>query len=322
MKYLVNEIIELDYNEIPDYDFPVGYPFGLITYINGVKYEFLIHFKHNSERLIIHSSGAIPGDSDYDRSRPYLNRWSWSNHFKESIIFYNDPTLYINDEIHGGYGVGTKDDYYLEKIAKLSSIFAKNQNLQDKDLLFYGSSAGGFTSFMLATMVKDSTAICDIPQFYLNELWFTYWDSFKKYIFVDMYDEEILDKFGYRVNVNEMMLKEKYIPNAILVLDCSVNRDFDMQYAHFFRDLNKLPFSDCKNSIRIKIHGNNQGHVPLSGEETMDLIEESRYIFSTEGVHDNILSELAELRKFKEEVLSSNSWKLTEPLRNKRFFRR
>lgn len=182
MKYLVNEIIELDYNEILDYNFPVGYPFGLITYINGVKYEFLIHFKHNSERLIIHSSGAIPGDSDYNRSRPYLNRWSWSNHFKESIIFYNDPTLYINDEIHGGYGIGTKDDYYLEKIAKLSSIFAKNQNLQDKDLLFYGSSAGGFTSFMLATMVKDSTAICDIPQFYLNELWFTYWDSFKKYI--------------------------------------------------------------------------------------------------------------------------------------------
>ena len=119
-----------------------------------------------------------------------------------------------------------------------------------------------------------------------------------------------------------MMLKEKYIPNAILVLDCSVNRDFDMQYTHFFRDLNKLPFSDCKNSIRIKIHGNNQGHVPLSGEETMDLIEESRYIFSTEGVHDNILSELAELRKFKEEVLSSNSWKLTEPLRNKRFFKK
>lgn len=102
MDQLVNEIIEVPYEDLVNYELPVGYPFGLITYLKGVKYEFIIHLKEDSERMIFLGSGALNMLKENDRSRPHFNRWSWSAKFKESFILYNDPTLYIDNFLTGG----------------------------------------------------------------------------------------------------------------------------------------------------------------------------------------------------------------------------
>lgn len=307
MKELVNHIIEDSYENIFKHDFPVGKPFGLITYVNDVKYEFLIHLKEDSERLIIHSSGAIDAKLEHDRTRPFLHRWSWSADFKDSVIYYNDPTLYIHEGITGGYGVGTKDDYYLEKIANFVKLFANKLNVSNENILFYGSSAGGFTSFILSIMIKNSCAICDIPQFYVDQRWSAYWNNLKKYIFTGMSDEEILSTYADRINVFEKIKKENYIPNALVILDCSDERDFNMQYKYFFEDLFKLPFENCDNDIKIIINGKNLGHAPLDKFETLHLIEKSKFMFNDIAYKKYVedTDELSELKTFKDSILST-----------------
>jgi len=307
MKQLVDEVFEVPFDEIKNFNFLIGVPFGLITYINNVKYEFLVHLKKDSERLIFCGSGALNANRTYDRTRPHFNRWSWSSRFSESIIYYNDPTLYIHDDIQGGYGVGTKEDYYLEKIAKIAEIIAKTLNFENKDLLFYGSSAGGFTSLMLSILVKNSFSICDIPQFYINELWSMYWPKFKEHIFKDMSEIEILENYGYRLNVIEMMKKEKYVPNAIILLDCTVERDFDKQYLHFFNDLNKLPYKSHENNIKLIINGKYEGHAPINMYETLELVKVSKYLNNSlnyKTLTNKEYMEYIELKKFKNEVCS------------------
>ncbi|MDO5824424.1 hypothetical protein [Methanobrevibacter sp.] len=341
MNQLTDNIIQINFDDISKADLPYNESFGLITFINDVKYEFFMNLKENSQKLIVQASGAIPSNKPIDRTRPYLNRWSWCKDVKDSMICFNDPTNYINDDIYCGYGVGTKEDYYLEKIRDISLAIAENLGLKNDNILFYGSSAGGYTSLLLSTMVKGSTAICDIPQFYLNELWFNYWESFKKYIFINMDDDEIINKYGYRINAIEMMKKEKYIPNAILILDCSVERDFNMQYLHFLSDLSNLPFEGNANNIKIYITGQNKGHIPLNFSSSMFVLNESdmlgnnlsydslsnfdNHILECEqlratnnslrNANNSLKKEIKSLKKFKKDVLSSRSWKITKYLR-------
>lgn len=55
---------------------------------------------------------------------PYFQRHSWMNEFQDSIIYYNDPTLYLG-KVSLAWGQGTSDRFYLKDIAVLIEKFMK-----------------------------------------------------------------------------------------------------------------------------------------------------------------------------------------------------
>lgn len=115
MEELVEKIIECEINNIPFSEIPIDERFGLIVYKNKVKYEFLIHLKSTSQNLICLGSGALNGvDLERFKQKPRFNRQSWK--IKESTVFYNDPTRYLDDNILGGWGIGEPEDWYLDNI--------------------------------------------------------------------------------------------------------------------------------------------------------------------------------------------------------------
>ena len=69
-------------------------------------------------------SGLIPPEQkEKFIGRPVFNRVTWP--FDQSTIFYNDPTRRITkNEIPGGFGIGTVDEWYLEGIANIIKIIA------------------------------------------------------------------------------------------------------------------------------------------------------------------------------------------------------
>lgn len=69
MEHILDTIFDLDMNEVEGFEFPHDKPFGLRIIIDGVKYEFYIHLKSTSDKLICMGSGAR--DPDFDRSRPF-----------------------------------------------------------------------------------------------------------------------------------------------------------------------------------------------------------------------------------------------------------
>lgn len=269
MEQLVNKIINIDYDELTTFCFPMDEKFGLSVMLNNVKYEFLIQFKYNNDKIVCLGSGNKADDDPHDNSRPYFHRNSWS--FDASTIWYNDPTRYLSQELPGAWGVGKEDNYYLRNIGKIIVKLANRIKLNEKNLLFYGSSMGGFTSIQLATMFKGSTALADIPQlFFQNHIRF---DQVCKYAFPNMSKEEIMKKYRYRFDVLNMMVKEEYIPNAIIVLDCS-ERDINTQYIDFIKGINQLPdIKDKTNSIKIVLNNINS-HNPINKKESQQLVNE------------------------------------------------
>lgn len=171
----------------------------------------------------------------------------------------------------GGWGVGLNDDYYLETISKIILKFSECLNIRRNYLLFYGSSIGGFTSLILATLIKDSYALSDIPQLDLTHYDKEHYDRIMKYCFPNISENEVLEKYGERINVIKMMKKQNYIPKAILLFDCSYLKDMTRNYIPFFNQLNELSYSHEVNKLQIVIHGRNIGHKPLSQESVVQL---------------------------------------------------
>jgi hypothetical protein len=346
MKTLVDTVICCEFDEIKKQVFPMNKMFGLLVIIDNVKYEFLLNLKSTEKILVIGSGARNPNTSIEDKKRPLFHRWSWN--FMQSVIFYNDPTTYLSTELLGGWGLGTCEDWYLKNISLILEEIFKNLSIDNSNVIFYGSSLGGFNSLMLSILMKNTISIAEIPQFDITK-WSYHWNELKKYCFNDLPEEVIKEEYGYKIDVIELIKQEQYIPNAHLILDCSHDYDFQNIYLPFFSRLDELPFSEEKNRIRIRIDGKNKGHSFLDYESVITLIdnvisvndnsynenkdkkiEELEFLLKDKENEINklnvqlakkmdIINEktdmIRKLEEFKINVLNSNSWKYTKFLR-------
>ena len=92
-------------------------------------------------------------------------------------------------------------------------------------------------------------------------------------LFPDLTNEEIKDRFDYRLNILSLIKKEKYIPNAILIFDAG-EVDIKEHYTHFFSQLNDLTEAENSNRIKIIINPIDEHHF-LSMEETLTVIQQA-----------------------------------------------
>ncbi len=297
MKRIVNNIITLEIKDLIDFDFPYNELFGLEVIDNNIKYEFLIRFSNYNKRLLCFGSGAVARKGSKAINPPIFNRYSWNEEFNESILFYNDPTLYLSDNLRLGWGVGTTDDYYLETIAKIIDIISKNLEIKQKNILFYGSSGGGFTSIQLATLIKKSTALVNNSQFILRNFNLSgHYDDMIKTCFKKI-DGEYLNKYEYRLNVLEMFKKEEYIPPIIYYVNAGSQRDINKQCIPFINGISELSFFD--DNIQIFLYNSENEHDPLNKKDSIKLIK----MVSHQDVpnHKNKTSQDIQIKNMKKE---------------------
>lgn len=276
-EYTLDEItdivIHVKYEDLETMEYPKNELIYLIVEYENFDYEFLLKDLENNDKLTVLGSGAFNKSSNYDRSGPWFNRWSWT--FEDSVLYYHDPTLYLADDIYGPWGLGTPEVWYLEKIAIITEKIAQIMSVNNKDILFYGSSAGGFTSLMLSILVKDSVCLAEVPQLDITS-WGSFWRPLKNASF-DMDDAEFIEKYGNRVSVFELIKERNYIPNAYILMDCSAEYDFTRQYLPFFKRLNKLSYNIKDNTMKLFIFGKNTGHSALPKDVILSIIKHVRH---------------------------------------------
>lgn len=265
MNRIPDKIIKVRFEELEGVDFPSG-RFQLAVEFHGMTYKFLLNVIEGSRRLVALGSGALGRNDKWDRTQPRFSRWSWD--FGASTINYDDPTLYVHDDILICWCVGTKRLWYLKDISDIIVSVARKLGVENRDLIFNGSSAGGFTSLMLATLVKDSVAIAEIPQID-TLLWGPerHWKVIKKHCFDDDDDDKVLAEFGYRFKVIELIKKERYIPNAFIIFGFGDYGGIKSQVAPFLGQLCQMPFYAGANTIKCCFHGKTSGHNVLQPKE-------------------------------------------------------
>jgi hypothetical protein len=265
-KFILNDmdVIEL-------FNFPLDELFELEVNHNNVKYEFLIRFSSNNKNMICFGSGAY---NPKKYSPPVYNRHTWQSEFEESVLYYNDPTLYNNPKLTLGWGVGKNEEWYLSVMAEIIHILAKKNDIKPKNMLFFGSSGGGFTSIILSTLFKNSSAIVNNPQLFLSNYWKSHFDNMINSCFDNLELKTILTEYKYRFDVIELFKLKENVPHITYLVNKNSKEDLTNQLIPFINGLASLEhFND---QLNILLYSAENGHDGVVGKtETIKLIKKN-----------------------------------------------
>lgn len=264
LKKLVDKIFKINFNDIISFDFPENELCGLEILLNNVKYEFLVKKSNKSDKIICF--GGRGGVDQSKRKLPDFPRHSWRNNFVESLIYYADPTFHVNKEIRNGWYMGTKDDWYLEKIALILEEIEKNFKIKNENTLFYGTSAGGYSSLVLATLIKGSTALVGNAQIIISNHYKGHYNTLKKYCFDDLDEKTLLKKYGYRLNLLELFKRENYVPHFTYFVNVESKIDLNKHCFPLMRGLQELPNFNG-NDVEIILYHDERGHTARNERE-------------------------------------------------------
>ena len=216
MEDMVDTVIKLKLDEIEMYDFPLDEVFGLEVNHDNVRYCFIIKLASNNKNLLCFGPGAFLRNQKTSDGKlitpPFFTRWKWHMYFKESFISYADPIFLYDEKIKVGWFVGTKDTWYLEVVSEIIKKIAINQQIKNSNMLFYSSSAGGFTSIELGTLIKGSKVIVDNTQFNVLHYRKVHVDTLFELLqkeFPDMTRPEIEEHLKCRLDTIELFKKRK-----------------------------------------------------------------------------------------------------------------
>ncbi len=164
---------------------------------NEMRFDFYLD-KKNSKEIVVMLPGAI------DRSKKIYNfqRHSWSNDVDYSLLSMLDPTVREDNEISIGWFQGLGDNYAGDNLVKLlKKLFFKN-NVDESDVTFFGSSAGGFSSLKLANDFPCSKIIAINPQIYIYNYSENEFSKLLKYTFFNEDKNNVINKNKDRLSVN------------------------------------------------------------------------------------------------------------------------
>lgn len=343
MAKLVDNLIQVDMDDLETYEFPQDEPFGLEIIYKEALFYLIIKFSSTNKNFICFSPGAFRRDrvsSDGEIiDPPHFSRWSWHKFFDESVITSADPTIFMNDKVKVGWLIGNSEQWYLETLSQIISKLAKNQNVINDNILFFGSSGGGFVSICLATLIRNSKVLVNNSQFSLKnyhqdlvsipvEMAVPTFDGLSK--------EEVMEKLKYRMDIIELFKKENYAPHITYYANVQSRGDVVNHSLPLIEDIYSLEQFDgleitYYNEVKKKI----SPHQPLPSRLTIELIQyfaknnlynpkprknkrlikDERYSKQLERKIEKLNRDNENLKNTINVMENTFSWKITRPIR-------
>lgn len=279
IKTLVKDLISLKIDEIESFEFPIEKLFALEIIHNDALFYFIIKFSADNKNFICFPPGASDRDKTTSSGElkvpPFFSRWKWHKYFDESTIALADPMIFLNDEIKLGWFIGVKNHWYLETASKIIRKLAVNQNVPNENILFFGSSGGGYVSVCLATLLKNSKVVVNNAQFFILNYYprlvnMAFKANFKS--FNGLSQVEIINKIMYRLDTLELFRREKYAPHITYYVNVKSENDIINQTIPL---LSRYYDHEYFNGLNLIYYGQDakKPHNPLPNEITINIIK-------------------------------------------------
>lgn len=121
-----------------------------------IKYQ---RFNERKKHIVLFN-GALSKKTNYYT----YHRVTWINKFKANMLNIYDSTLSLRQDFTLGWYQGKLNDRLMPYIFEIIEKLKKDNNLNNSDLIFYGSSGGGWTALKFAEYFKGSVAVAINPQ--------------------------------------------------------------------------------------------------------------------------------------------------------------
>ncbi len=235
---------------------------------DGVPYEYLIHRRSSSDKLIVFHNGAV---AEGNVSVPIFQRHSWANLLKTSCVFCMDPTLYLNSFLQIGWGIGKNENYYLENSSLILKKIIEKMDIRLEDTAIYGTSAGGYLSILMGIDLKGAKVVADNAQL-----------DVRNWIFKDALDSVItfsVDNIGSalnykeRFNVVDAFEKHHYVPKIYLHVNLCSHADNSTQLVPFLESAESMSSIREYHNMEVILHFDpDKGHNGLDMEQAIQFL--------------------------------------------------
>ena len=203
----------------------------------GKHWDFPVLFYPNSEskRLFVILSAAVNREK---QKLPVFNRMTWAQKgiFPGSVLCISDPTIELSDSMRLGWYIGDEKKDLLDDLSQFILAYAKTYGIANRDIVFWGSSAGGFAALALSAKVKGSSAVTINAQ--VDALSYeirSAVEEVRRVCFDNKSENAIRSKYSRRVNMRKAWRGAK--SRAILVQNKLDHHHYDVHFSPFWREM-------------------------------------------------------------------------------------
>jgi hypothetical protein len=240
---------------------------------DGWTHDYLVYPK-DSKRLVVLLPGAMAKGK---RFLPCFHRHSWASLIPANVICVSDPTLALHEDLLGGWFQGRSKDFVLERIVRHIETLSLMLGVPVGNVLFAGSSLGGWAAIAAATLLPGAVAYAENPQTDLRNYYSGPLALLDQHVFEGQLTQFTKDE-PHRFSLLDLMRKSAYVPPLWITQKCSD----EYHHVHHFR-----PFVSGMGSLglarshfvaeEIGVQVDSSGHSPLSSPQAIRRLE---FIFS------------------------------------------
>lgn len=211
----------------------------------------------SSDKLYVLSPGYLERKI---YTHPYFQRLSWTESINANCIIITDPTLSLHDDIGIAWFQGKRKKFALPLIVKVIDKFRSHLNVPKKRVIFFGSSAGGFASLMMSSLMNGASCVVNNPQTNVLNFRENIVDKMLERCYSGLTKSEVMANFLPRLSVVNFFDANKNIPNCIYIQNVSDVEHYNDHFIPFLTHLGILfSSSDKRNSfdnIIVKLYKN------------------------------------------------------------------
>ena len=268
MKRLPYPEVTIHEYELDNYEIQNDRLYVLRVIRGGIPYEYLINRRSDNDKLVVFNNGAI---AEGNITVPVFQRHSWANMMKTSSVFCMDPTLYLNNFLQVGWGIGKNEDYYLENSSLILKKIIKKMGICLENTAIYGTSAGGYLSIIMGIYLKGAKVIADNAQLDVRN--WIYKEALSTVITFAF--DNVGDALNYkeRFSIIDAFEKHGYVPKIYMHVNLCSAADNSMQLVPFLKNAETMKYNGEYNDIEVFLHFEpDKGHNGISMDDAISFL--------------------------------------------------
>lgn len=160
-----------------------------------------------SKKLYVFFSGFV---NRQQTQLPAFHRWSWHNQFDGHTLYISDPMLEETTNLGLGWYIGSCEIDLINLLGDLVNDVARNLNVDECNIIFYGSSGGGFAAIRMLSLFSNAASISINPQTTLTSFEGKALQDYLNVFFNGISKVEFAERYPARNELAEIATKIEY----------------------------------------------------------------------------------------------------------------
>ena len=196
---------------------------------------------------------------------PYYPRKSWGEELSKvyNVLYISDPYQPLPEykDSMGSWFISPEGKSTLGMLAEKIEVFMRE--ISAKNVVFYGSSMGGYAAIILSCLIENSKAISECPQLYMKE------HPGSRFVC-----ENILDKNTKINDIEPLSFFEKNSKYDLNIVCSIFDRHYEKHVIPFLEDIRNGSYENLKLETYLYSYPNyKKGHIALQKSEAFKLID-------------------------------------------------